>query len=75
MDMYVYINVDRDAGIEISYCNYRHLHIHAKHSKSKFECQPDKICTEIHGFQTVLSYVRTARRLNQPVDKKSHSGT
>ena len=25
MDMYVYINVDRDAGIENSYCNYRHV--------------------------------------------------
>ena len=38
--------------------------------KIHVECQPGKICTKVHGFQTVLSYVKTARRLKQPVDAK-----
>ena len=40
--------------------------------KVRFECQPGKVCTEIHGFQTAVLHVRTARILKEPVNKKTH---
>ena len=75
MDMYMYINIDRDVGKEISYkCIDKDIAYTSAHTcktfKVHFECQPGEVCTEIHGFQTAVLHVRTAKILKEPVNKK-----